>query len=193
MKCPNCGSNIGKGSKFCPNCGASVEFVKPDNPVNNNSNSPSDVLNSILAKPKLAALILIVIVVIVAFMLVGSGSDEQSSYGGGYDMEIYGVKFHIPEGFEETYHAGPFSNGETVDFRSDDYDDLEIDVSPYYNVNLNSNHVKVKYSKNIDGVDGTIVFYDSNRISFYYEHDGYLIKLNTNSPHYEDLFSSVII
>lgn len=189
MKCPNCGANLEKGAKFCPNCGNSIN-------ISNNSPSSSNIVDTVLSRPKLVIVALIVVIVIFAMLIFtsnGDSSNQKFSSDGGYDVEIFGVAFHIPEGFKESYHTGPFSNGETVDFESDDYDDLEIDVSPYRNVNLNSNHVKVKSSKNIDGMDGTIVFYDSNRVSFYYRYGDYLIKLNTNSPDYEELFSSVII
>lgn len=142
------------------------------------------------SKPKIILIGLIIIIII--FVALSFSSNDNTS-DSGYEVEIFEVKFNIPEEFEESYHAGSFSSGETVDFQSADYDDLEISVSPYYNVDLNSNHVTAKYSKNIDGIDGTLVFYDSNRISFYYEYGDYLIKLNTNSPDYEDLFSFVII
>lgn len=155
--------------------------------------SLDELFKLILKRPKLTIIVLIVIIVVLALLIGGGGnSDQDYSNSNYYEMNIFGVLFHIPEGFEESYHMGPSSSGETVDFQSNGYDDLEIEVSPYYNVNLNSNHIKVKYSKNIDGIDGTLVFYDSNRVSFYYQYGNYLIKLNSNSPDYEDIFSRVI-
>ena len=191
MKCPNCGTNISNDTKFCPNCGKALESVKVSSKSNINS---KNIFDMFLAKPKIVFLVFIVIILIIAFMLVGgNNSDQDFSESRGYIVNIFGVSFQIPEEFKESYHSGPFSSGETVDFDSGDYDNLEITVSPYYNVNLNSNHVKVKYSKNIDGVDGTLVFYDSNRISFYYKYGDYLVKLNSNSPDYEELFAFVIV
>ena len=138
--------------------------------------------NFISKNPKLSIVILLIIVVFLALVFMGGNSNQGYSENGGYEKNIFGVPFHIPEGFEESYHTGPFSSGEVVDFQSDDYDDLEIDVSPQYNPNLNSKHVKAKMQKNIDGKEGTLVFYDSNRVSFYYNDAGNTIKLNTNSP-----------
>ena len=194
MKCSNCGADVKNNSNFCPECGNNVSSKNNASKKSSDLDSSlSNILDFISSKPKLLGIVLIVLVVLIALMMMGNGSNQGYSDDGGYIMDVFGVSFHIPEGFEESYHAGPFSSGETVDFKSNDYDDLEIDVSPAYNVDLNSNHVKAKLQKNIDGIDGTLVFYDSNRVSFYYEYDGYTIKLNSNSPDYEDLFSSVII
>lgn len=192
MKCPNCGAILSEDTKFCTTCGNDVSSIHKSKSSSSLDKSPSNILDFILSKPKLIAVIVIIFIVFLALIMMGGNSDGYSD-NGGYVTEIFGVSFHIPDGFEESYHSGPFSSGETVDFKSDDYDDLEIEVSPAYNVNLNSNHVKVKTQKNIGGKDGTLVYYDSNRVSFYYEDNGYTIKLNTNSPNHDELFDSVII
>ncbi len=158
--------------------------------------SLDELISFFLKNPKIIAAIMILIVIVLVLTMFGGGnsnSDLDYSNTNYYEKNIFGVTFHIPEGFKESYHSGPSSSGETVDFQSEEYDDLEIEVSPYYNVNLNSKHVKVKYSKNIGGMDGTLVFYDSNRVSFYYKYGDYLIKLNTNSPDHDELFAHVIV
>lgn len=192
MKCPNCGASLNNNSNFCTKCGNRIEN---NTKVNNagNSSAVSDIVNTLLSKPKLIILILIVLVVAgVIFSGFGGSSDSGYSKNGGYDMDVFGLSFHIPEGFEESYHSGPFNDGETVDFKSDDYDDLEIDVSTDRSLNLNSNYITAKLTKTIAGKEGTVAFYDSNRVSFYYFEGDCRVKLNTNSPEYEELFASVI-
>lgn len=192
MKCPNCGANLSNDAKFCTNCGNNIGNNNKKTHKSSNSSGTSGIINTLLSKPKLILVILIVIIIAGA-VLSGFGNSSGSNYSnGGYDMEIFNLAFHIPGGFEESYHTGPFSSGETVDFKSNDYDDLEISVSPQRSLNLNSNHIKTKYTTTIDGREGTLVFYDSNRVSFYYYEGNYLVKLNTNSPQYKDLFAAVI-
>lgn len=151
MKCPNCGADLDKNTKFCPKCGNAIISPMDNNLKGNSSNFDfREVINMILKKPKLLAIVGVALILILAFAVMTGGESNQGySSNGGYITEIFGLSFHIPEGFEESYHSGPFSSGETVDYQSGDYDDLEIEVSPQYSVNLNSNHVKVKTQKTL--------------------------------------------
>ena len=194
--CPDCGAKLDDGVIYCPNCGNNLGGKKSN--VDSSSKSGLDalkIIETILSKPKLIVVIVVVLLV-VGLMVFGSNggeSNQEYSKDNSYQKAIGGIIFNIPDGFEESYHSGPFDDGsETVDFKSDDYDDLEISVSPKYNVDLNSKYIKAKTSKNIGGMDGILVFYDSNRVAFYFDSGDCTVRLNSNSPDYNKLFGTVL-
>lgn len=197
--CKECGAKVSSNQKFCPKCGGKINVpnskkqnVSVDK-LNHSNKSNVDgiifgIINKIISQPKL--IIAIILSILIIFGLANLFSDD---YSGGYAMDISGLSFSIPDGFVESYHKGPNSVGETVDFHGPNYDDLEIRVSPGRTPDLSSNHIKSQFDKIIDGKDGVVVLSDSNRTSFYYYEGNDLVCLNTNSPDYEDLFKAVII
>ena len=118
--CPNCGEKLEDDSKFCANCGNSVsDNINDKTIINKTSNkSISDIINPILERPKILLLIIVVLILFIGINAIfnsssnfSSSSDFSSSsssniFGGGQDITVYGVNFHIPEGFKYYELAG---------------------------------------------------------------------------------------
>ena len=125
--CPNCGKKIDGDSNFCDNCGNQVSDNINDKPNSNNSHkSISDIINPILARPKLLLVIIIVLIVIMGVNFIfnsnsvsnsdsnsvsNSVSNSGSNIFGGQEINVYGVNFHIPDGF--TYYSLPGTSTKT--------------------------------------------------------------------------------
>ena len=114
--CPNCGEKLEDDSKFCANCGNSVsDNVNDKTNINKTNNkSISDIINPILERPKILLLIIVVLILFIGISSIFNSSSNFSSssssssniFGGGQDITVYGVNFHIPEGFKHYELAG---------------------------------------------------------------------------------------
>jgi hypothetical protein len=182
MKCPNCGANVAKGAQFCPNCGNSLKFAKETDSTFNRPNNNSlfqDAINTILAKPKLIILVLVVIIVIFG---IGSifNSDGGTSSNGGFDTTVYGLNFHIPEGYVESSRSD-LTNGEFADFKDDGYI-IEISVSGDRNFK-ESKYIDSKVDMTINNKQGTLYQYKySNGVAFVYHDNGNLVVIRGAGP-----------
>lgn len=181
MKCPNCSANVENGAQFCPNCGNTLKVVKENDSTfkNPNNNSPfQDAINAILAKPKL---IIVGIVVIILIFAAGSifNSDGGASSNGGFDTTVYGLNFHIPEGYVESSRAD-FTNGEYADFNDDGYI-IEISVSEDRNFK-ESKYIDSKVDMTINNKHGTLYQYSANRVAFVYQDNGNLVVIRGAGP-----------
>lgn len=109
--------------------------------------------------------------IVVIVVIVGIISVFSSGGNGSYETTVYGINFHIPEGYEESDRAD-YTNGEYVDFKKDGWV-IEISVSTdtYFK---ESKYIDSKVSKSINGKDGTLYIYKapSNGVSYVYYDQG---------------------
>lgn len=115
--------------------------------------------------------ILIGIVVIVVIVGIISIFSSGSGDNGSYETTVYGVNFHVPEGYEESNRAD-YTNGEYADFKKEGWI-IEISVSTdtYFK---ESKYIDGKVSKTINGKEGTLYVYKapSNGVSYVYYDQG---------------------
>ena len=143
-----------------------------------------EILNLILKRPKLILLGLIVIIMIIGVSSIFTSGDNN----GGQVTEIYGLSFHIPEGFVEGQRA-ELTNGETVDLEEDGVSLIEISVSAYTYFK-ESNYIDSKFSKTVNGKEGTVYIYKapSNGMAYvYYDHGMRVVILGATFSELEEI------
>ena len=204
--CPNCGEKLDGDSNFCDNCGNQVSDNINDKPNSNNSRkSISDIIDPILARPKLLLLIIIVLVVIigVGFMLF---SNSNSNISGGHEITVDGVNFHIPEGFKQYSLPGTSTKTESqfALYSSDGRKAVAyIHIKVSDNISPSSELAKTLSTKNKVTINGkecslrqggdsvSCAYYDSNnkavqlQVPYSYEYNGKVI-------YYEDTLAQMI-
>lgn len=141
---------------------------------------------------------------IVVFVLIGF-IGIFSFMGNSGDSAVYGISFHIPDGYDEV-EKQQLKNGvgESYKYSNNEYHDvIFIDVKDTTADDISQikiNYPGVKQKTVIDGKDGILVLTSSAgvRNHFYYIEDGKLIHINApytdvqNNLHNEDVISEII-
>ena len=175
MKCHNCGADLDNNAKFCSNCGNSIDFNKQakskiDTPPKNNNFDVSNILNIFLKNPKLILAVIVFIIVIFGI------SSIFTSGGGSQDTTVYGLDFHIPNGYVESDRAD-LTNGEVITLKGDGGYTIEISVraNEYFK---ESKYVDSKLSKTINNKQGTVYIYKpATNMAFVYYDQGNLVVI----------------
>lgn len=141
----------------------------------------------------IVAFALIVIIGIFSFM------------GGSGNSTVYGVNFHIPDGYDEVEQQEVKNGvGESYKYSNNEYHEvIFIDVKDTTADNISQikvNYPGVKQKTVIDGKEGILVMTSSTgvRNNFYYVEDGKLIHINApftdvqNGLHNEDVIAEII-
>ena len=179
MKCPNCGAEISKDTKFCSNCGNAIEFSKQKD--SNNYNDSNSIINTILANPKLIIMAIVVILLLFGIMSIFNSGSGNVNSNGASDITVYGLNFHIPDGYVES-DRGDLTNGETVDLKDNGYI-IEISVSADRNFK-ESKYIDSKVDMTINGKQGTLYQYKapSKGIAYVYNDGGNLVVIRGAGP-----------
>lgn len=191
--CNKCGEELDSDEEFCHNCGAKSKNYKGTDKTTKTANK-SNLIDTIIAKPKLLLLLIVAIIVVGGIIaLTSNNSSSDGNYVGENEVVIYGIPFNIPNGFEESYHSGPSNYGETVDFTNNNTQEgFEIDVSTFQDLDLTGKHIKDKLNQNINGKEGVLVFYDSGGVVYYYYEGNYLVRIHVDTIHYNNLLEAII-
>ena len=186
--CNKCGEKLDDNEEFCHNCGAKSKKYKGSDKTIKNTNKPN-LIDTIISKPKLILLLIIVIIVFGGVIaLTSNNSSNDGNYVGGHEVTIYGIPFNIPNGFEETKTVG-----NTVYFTNKNTQEgFSIRISTNQNLDLGGNHIQHKLNQNINGKEGVLVSYDSGAMVYYYYEGNYLICINVDTIHYNNLLKAII-
>lgn len=180
MKCPNCSEEIDNNSKFCANCGNAVPINRNNKTNINNSNNGffQDIVNTIIKKPKLILFAIFVLIFIIGISsMFNSTSTSDSNNVFGQEVTVYGLNFHIPEGYKET-SRNEFTNGEYVDLKEDENDAWAIEISVSSDGSFKeSKYVKSSFPYTINNVKGTVYSYKTGNMAFVYYVDDYLVVI----------------
>ena len=165
MKCPNCGADVENEAKFCRNCGKHI--IKNSN----NGFNFQKIVNLLLENPKLILAVIAVIIVVVGVSSILSSGGDTTGGNGVYDTEVYGINFHIPEGYIES-DRGQYTNGEYADFKKGGaIIEISVSTDSYFK---ESKYIDSKFSKTVNGKSGTVYVYKapSNGMAYVYYDQG---------------------
>ena len=191
MKCPNCGVDLSKNVKFCPNCGNSLDFSKQiksttiDKTQNNNTFDVTGILNLFSQNPKLILLSIVVIIAIFAICSIFISGDGTNA-NGGYDTTVYGVNFHVPEGYVESDRSD-LTSGETITLEGDG---STIEISVRANEHFKeSKYIDSKFSKTINNKEGTVYTYKpaTNMAFVYYDQENLVVIRGASLAELEEI------
>lgn len=191
--CNKCGEELDSDEEYCHNCGAkSKKYEGTDKTIK--TTNKLNLINTIISKPKLILLLIVVIIIVGgSIALISNNSSSDGNYVGGHAVSIYGIPFNIPNGFEESYHTGPSSYGETVHFTNKNTQEgFEISVSTFKDLDLTGKHIKDKLNQNINGKKGVLVFYDTGGVAYFYHEGNYLVRIQVDTTHYNKLLEAII-
>lgn len=129
------------------------------------------ILDMIMAQPKLIIIAIVVVIIIFGISSMFTSGDSSGSNGGSYDAVVYGMNFHIPNGYVES-SRGEFTNGEYADFKKDAWIiEISVSTNSYFK---ESKYIDSKLSKTVNGHEGTVYIYKepSNRMCYVYYDQG---------------------
>lgn len=142
---------------------------------------------------------------IIFFVIVASVSSASAwwIFGGGSDVTINEVNFHIPEGYEENTNAHEVgSDIEKVEYTNENNERLSIRVKDTSNIQSVKDMDWGKYSytmvdKSINGKDGLASYAFSRQTFYTYIDNGKLVMIDCpfvsdDGTGYEDFLSDVI-
>lgn len=121
----------------------------------------------------------ILVVLGIVFLAVISISSVSAfwPFDSGNDVTVYGLNFHIPEGYKETSRH-EFTNGEGVDLKEDENDIWTIEISVSSDRTFKeSNYMVSSFPYTINDVDGTVYSYKTGNMAFVYYVDDYLVVI----------------
>ena len=146
-------------------------------------------INMLMARPKLILIVIVIIILLFGISSMFTSGDGSGNDGGSYDATVYGINFHIPNGYVES-SRGEYTNGEYVDFKKDAWIiEISVSTATYFK---ESKYIDSKLSKTVNGHDGTLYIYKepSNRMAYVYYDQGKQIVIRDAT--FEELDQIVI-